>query len=177
MGESFAGELSSVKWISNAPVTTSRLRTPKLRQQVGESGSRPAASVGNNEGSRRGTTGTAHPPIDRAESGIADRQRHSASRPQRNALPLECLPDAEQRAGRRQVLHADRLEQRSVTLTAALGGGIPSTGPPTRRALAGLFRTHRERELSKPPEYVRISGDLVRPPKRAYSERSAGLRF
>jgi hypothetical protein len=34
----------------------------------------------------------------------------------RSAFPLECLPQAEQRAGRRQ----DRLEQRSATLAAAL---------------------------------------------------------
>jgi hypothetical protein len=36
---------------------------------------------GTSRGSRRGATGRTHPPIDRAESGIADRQRRSASGP------------------------------------------------------------------------------------------------
>lgn len=50
MDEWFAGDLVSQVDLERAPVTTSRLRTPKLRQRVGESASRLAASVGNDEG-------------------------------------------------------------------------------------------------------------------------------
>jgi hypothetical protein len=73
---------------------------------------------------------------------------------------------------------------------SALGAaGGPRRGAGSHQTAGFLAQTRQSRqaaspqgerqraELSKPPESVRISGNLVRPLKRAHSERSAGLRI